>query len=82
MRDNVRNNDILARLGGDEFTILSIENDHSGAESLVNRITQAFEKAKISASIGLAMRHPTFGLSAAIREADQQMYTHKRLSKS
>jgi len=82
LRDNVRNNDILARLGGDEFTILSIENDHSGAESLVNRITQAFEKAKISASSGMAMRHPTFGLSAAIREADQQMYTHKRLSKS
>ena len=61
LRDNVRMNDIVARLGGDEFVILSVENDETGAESLVERLINAFAAANIGAAIGMAMRHPSHG---------------------
>ena len=78
----VRSNDIVARLGGDEFAILSIENNQINAESLVNRVLQAFAEANISAAIGLAMRNPLNGLLKALQEADEKMYAHKKKIKS
>lgn len=78
----VRSNDIVARLGGDEFAILSIENNQINAESLVNRVLQAFAEANISAAIGLAMRNPLNGLLKTLQEADEKMYEHKKKIKA
>ena len=77
-----RQNDIVARLGGDEFAVLSIAIKHHGAAALFKRIEQALKKAQVSASIGYALRHPSFGLQQAISQADQQMYFHKRSKKA
>lgn len=82
LKEQVRNNDIVARLGGDEFAVLSIETNLENAEKLVTRIQDAFAEASISAAIGLAVRNPTYGLSAAIIEADEKMYQNKVLIKS
>jgi diguanylate cyclase (GGDEF)-like protein len=82
LKDIVRSNDIVARLGGDEFAVLSIETNLESAEKLVIRIQDAFSHANISAAIGLAMRNPTYGLSAAIEAADIKMYKNKALIKS
>lgn len=76
-----RKNDIVARLGGDEFSILSIAIKHEGAAALFKRIEDALQEAKVNASIGFALRHPSFGLEQAISQADQQMYFHKRSKK-
>ncbi|MNF07914.1 hypothetical protein D3C80_2081980 [compost metagenome] len=72
----------MARLGGDEFAILSIENNQINAESLVNRVLQAFAEANISAAIGLAMRNPLNGLLKTLQEADEKMYEHKKKIKA
>ena len=80
LRDNVRINDIVARLG-DEFVILSVENDETGTESLVDRLINAFAAANIGAAIGMAMRHPGHGLFAALAQADQNMFEYKRRKK-
>ena len=82
LRDNVRINDIVARLGGDEFVILSVENDKTGAETLLDRLIAAFAEANIGAAIGLAMRHPSQGLFAALAQADQNMFEYKRWKKA
>jgi len=82
LRDNVRINDIVARLGGDEFVILSVENDETSTESLVDRLINAFAAANIGAAIGMAMRHPGHGLFAALAQADQNMFEYKRRKKS
>lgn len=82
LKEQVRNNDIVARLGGDEFAVLSIETNLQNAEKLVTRIQAAFAEVNISAAIGLALRNPTYGLSAAIEEADVKMYKNKALIKS
>ena len=82
LKNTVRNNDIVARLGGDEFAVMTIETNQKHAEKLVSRIQSAFTKDGISAAIGLAMRNPAYGLSAAIIEADAKMYQNKVLVKS
>lgn len=82
LRDNVRINDIVAHLGGDEFVILSVENDKTGAETLLDRLIAAFAEANIGAAIGLAMRHPSQGLFAALAQADQNMFEYKRWKKA
>lgn len=81
LKEQMRSNDIVARLGGDEFAVLSIETNLENAEKLVSRIRQAFAEANLSAAIGLALRNPTYGLYAAIMEADEQMYKNKALTK-
>jgi diguanylate cyclase (GGDEF)-like protein len=82
LRCMARQTDIVARLGGDEFSILSIEIDHAGAETLLGRIQQALQQVQVDASVGFALRHPSFGLQQAISQADQQMYFHKRSKKA
>ena len=82
LKEQVRSTDMVARMGGDEFAVLSIETNLENAEKLVTRIKQAFAEANLSAAIGLAMRNPTHGLYAAIKEADEKMYENKILIKS
>lgn len=78
MQNVVRLNDIAARVGGDEFLILCIECTLDNARVLMDRLHQSFDKAGVSASIGLASRHPEKGLIAACEEADANMYEEKR----
>lgn len=68
-------------MGGDEFVILSVENDETGTESLVDRLINAFAAANIGAAIGMAMRHAGHGLFAALAQADQNMFEYKRRKK-
>ena len=82
LKNTVRNNDIIARLGGDEFAVMTVETNLEHARKLVSRIQSAFAKVGISAAIGLAMRKPAHGLSAAIIEADAEMYQNKVMIKS
>lgn len=82
LKEQVRSSDIIARLGGDEFAVLSLETNLENAEKLISRIQQAFTALEVSAAMGLALRNPTYGLSAAIKEADEKMYQNKILIKS
>jgi len=77
VRAAVRSHDVVARLGGDEFAVLAIECDEAGAAHLEARIADAFEAARISASIGVALRAPTTGLKGALEVADARMYEAK-----
>jgi len=77
----VRDTDVAARLGGDEFGILAIESDAAAAASLVDRLRARLLADGVKASIGLAMRRPDGGLSAAAVEADAAMYADKKARK-
>lgn len=82
LKEQVRSSDIIARLGGDEFAVLSLETNLENAEKLILRIQQAFAELEISAAMGLALRNPAYGLSSAIKEADEKMYQNKIFIKS
>ena len=78
IRGAVRQQDLVARVGGDEFTVLGVECDEAGAESLQTRVNDALEIAGVSASLGRAQRRTVSDLVAAQGEADQAMYLRKR----
>lgn len=78
LRQAARSLDVIARLGGDEFSILAVECDPQGAETLLARTREALAEAGIHASIGLAQRVPSEGLLSAWAAADQRMYEDKR----
>ncbi|WP_130803003.1 GGDEF domain-containing protein [Acinetobacter ihumii] len=77
----LRQEDLLARLGGDEFGILILSHDHDSLEQLKQRLIEHLADAQISAAIGYAIRHPSYGLEHACKHADEQMYIHKRQCK-
>lgn len=81
IKSAVREKDIVARIGGDEFAVLGIECHPQQIESLAKRIQTFLEKAGIEACVGYTNRHPSRGLRAACREADQKMYECKRSKK-
>lgn len=78
LRASVREVDILARLGGDEFGVVAVECNEAGGHALVARLRAAFAAYGVDASIGMAMRDPTWGLDAAWQRADRLMYSEKR----
>lgn len=78
LKNNVRPQDVVARLGGDEFGILSIETTEFASKKLAQRILAALNKENISAAIGYAQRYANSDLIDAIRQADQNMYQHKK----
>lgn len=75
---HTRSHDAVARLGGDEFGVLAAHCTRSDAEILAIRIYEALGAEGISASVGIAERHPDHGLQRAWEEADQAMYERKR----
>ena len=77
LREVARETDIAARLGGDEFGFVAVECDRKGAEVLLARVRKAFAERGVDASIGLSMRRPSTGLTAAWEEADKRMYSEK-----
>jgi diguanylate cyclase (GGDEF)-like protein len=82
IKQTSRQQDICARIGGDEFMVLCVECHLSQADFMRERLAQAFQAVGIEASIGIAERSPSTGLSYAVEVADLTMYEQKRLRKS
>lgn len=78
LKQATRRQDIVARLGGDEFAVLGIECNILEGEKLAHRIKESFQARGISASIGIAERDPSLGLTQAWEEADRAMYACKK----
>ena len=81
IKETSRKQDICARIGGDEFMVLCVECHLSKADFMRERLAKAFQAAGIEASIGIAERSPTTGLSYALEMADRTMYEQKKLRK-
>ena len=81
MHQAARAEDVVARLGGDEFGIIGVNCDRAGGEALRLRVLMIFDQEGIKASVGLAIRDPSSGISQALVNADQKMYENKRLNK-
>ena len=77
IRTVIRDQDIVARVGGDEFLVLGVECDADGSQALLERIMIALYTVQVDASVGLALRNPSRGLSHAVHEADKSMYLCK-----
>lgn len=73
-----RDTDMVARLGGDEFSVLVTQCDILGANKLLNRTREEFERQGINASFGMAVRTPTTTIVECWESADSQMYEEKR----
>ena len=83
MQSCLRQTDILIRYGGDEFLLLMPQNCPDGVESVIRRVQNAVQAARVpshpelrlSVSIGgVCDVHP---LTEAIRQADARMYCNK-----
>lgn len=73
----LRQTDFAARIGGDEFAILGIECSADESQRLYERLAESFAAAGINASIGMACRDHSQGLTQAWEAADQAMYEEK-----
>lgn len=73
-----RAHDVVARLGGDEFGVLATHCSEAEAQALMERLVQALDGERISASVGLSTRGPDQGLHGAWEQADSAMYRMKR----
>ncbi len=90
--ENLRGMDIVARMGGDEFIVIFAGCDLSKAREIWGRILEKFKKINLSGELNFPVgissgfveydpeKHTS--VKTLIREADQKMYTDKRLRKS
>ncbi len=78
VRSAVRDQDVVARVGGDQFLVLGIECDADGAERLRARVIASLAAQNVEASLGIASRHPSSGLTQAMEVADKAMYASKK----
>jgi diguanylate cyclase (GGDEF)-like protein len=86
LSSSLRSSDLLVRLGGDEFAVVLIDGDCEYAKTVAQRLSASLQepfeldavKARISASIGIAMA-PTDAVDAAglVWCADVAMYRAK-----
>lgn len=83
----VRTGDTVARIGGDEFVVLARVPDFVAAEQLRERISARLcteirvgdDRLRLSASVGVAAtQNPQHAVEALLRDADQDMYRHKK----
>lgn len=74
----LRRSDTVARIGGDEFAVLAMDTNPEETLFLCERLRLNLNKAGISASLGYAQRHPSYGLQQAFQAADAAMYADKR----
>jgi len=80
----LRAEDIGARYGGDEFCVLLPQTSAQMAESVCQRLTEAFTaldpQCEVTMSIGIAEFNPDAGLDveSLIKQADKAMYTAKQ----
>lgn len=91
LKKTFRESDIIARMGGDEFAVLSLENNHQYADSIVNRLKDKINtyndksknSYKLSVSVGFACydyQNPC-SMDEVIAKADKQMYEEKKKKK-
>ena len=83
----IRPYDLFARYGGEEFILLVTDVKRNTAEEMATRMRLSFCESPfffgdmqiaVSASLGLARIAPGESLEAAIRQADEALYTAKR----
>lgn len=72
----------VARLGGDEFAVLLIETPRQALSVCAETMRRSFAEAGIAASVGSASRRYRGTLSAALADADANMYEEKRQHKA
>lgn len=91
LRGSVRSTDTVARLGGEEFALLLPETGLAGALAVAERARSAFaasgfklkggERLSVTASFGAADFPASPDRESLMRDADQALYTAKRLGK-
>ena len=74
MQSCLRQTDILIRYGGDEFLLLMPQNCPDGVESVIRRVQNAVQAARVPSIGGVHRVEP---LAEAIRQADARMYCNK-----
>ena len=78
----VRAGDVAARYGsGDEFCALLANMDQDAAVAWEKRLREAFAKAKISVSVGVALQAPGETIDSTLKRADEIMYRDKQSRK-
>ncbi len=81
LRDAARLEDVVARWGGDEFVVVAVL-DESRALALADRLRDTLRHstrdARITGSVGVAVRDAPLDEQAWLRRADEAMYTAKR----
>jgi diguanylate cyclase (GGDEF)-like protein len=92
LRDSVRSADTVARLGGEEFALLLPETSLPGALAVAERARSAFAASgmrlksggeiTVTASFGAADFPASPDRTTLMRDADQALYTAKRLGKN
>ena len=78
LQDTIRDTDVAARLGGDEFGLLLPYCTTADADAVIARINTALDTAGVAASIGWASVTTAHGFTAALAEADNNMYAAKQ----
>jgi diguanylate cyclase (GGDEF)-like protein/PAS domain S-box-containing protein len=91
LNDRLRTTDVVARLGGDEFAVLLPMTDADQAATVVEALERELERepanidgnvVAVRASVGVAALEAEQDVDAALRLADQAMYSVKRLRPS
>jgi len=89
LRTAFRAEDAVARIGGDEFAIILPRVNADGAALAVERITSQAERYNqqhpdfpISFAIGTATGNAATPVETIIKQADSQMYQHKKARRS
>ena len=83
MQSCLRQTDILIRYGGDEFLLLMPQNCPDGVESVIRRVRDAVQAARVPSHPELRLSVSIGGvcnvqpLTEAIRQADARMYCNK-----
>ncbi len=87
MKDKLRKSDVIIRKGGDEFLVIcqmpTKEEDYQS--SLNNRLKKIMGSCSIGAAYGVAVYQADTDnndIENTITRADQQMYNHKKKTKS
>ena len=78
LREQVRDSDIAARYGGEEFAVLVRGHGRSGAELLVRRLREAWDRrSSTTFSAGAALHEEGVQPSATLAAADRAVYAAK-----
>lgn len=86
LRATFRSDDVVARIGGDEFAVLAAGRDAGAVEVLGQRLVDEVERSnqlddapRLRLSIGVAIAESGVSVATALRDADECMYSMKRL---
>ena len=83
LRQCTRESDILVRLGGEEFAALLPQTDIAGAYGIAERVRREMEETRhpiagtVTASFGVAEKHPGESYGSLYRRVDKALYRAK-----